>query len=159
MLYFIDTTRRDARKVVASIRQQDRDEARLIHGLTDEATMVNIIMSRPSFTIRAGSVPVGLFGVDTLTPGVGTPWLVGTPALTKHARPFLRESRQLFDDLIRPYQFVTNAMLAENSLHRMWVEKWLGIRDGWTRHTLPNGAEIVRFTACVSPLPPQLPHS
>ncbi len=68
-----------------------------------------------------------IFGVSpaTLLGDVGVIYLLGSDAVERHARPFLRASRRYVDAVRQDYAVLTNWVDARNDLSIRWLG-WLG---------------------------------
>ena len=119
--------------IAAHMRQADRDEVAASHGITPLAAMeMSLRRSRRAWTIMSpAGVPVGMFGVgDTnILAGVGSPWLLGTDELPRHAIIFLRQCPYWVGQLLEGYTVLRNCVDDRNKLSIRWL-KWLGFDVG-----------------------------
>jgi hypothetical protein len=60
--------------------------------------------------------------VATPTPGVGSVWMVGTKAISRHRTRFLREGRKWLDVKFSDYRCLGNFVDARNELHIRWLK-------------------------------------
>lgn len=92
-----------------------------------------------------------MWGVGDLNvlAGIGAPWLLGTDAVEKHQRQFLRRSLEWRSELLKRYLILRNFVHAENKVSIRWL-KWLGFElsdpvemNGHTFHLFELRAENV----------------
>lgn len=88
--------------------------------------------------------PVALFGVAPRL-DVGIPWLVGTPALERHQKAFLRETRFWVQQWQQHYPLLINHVDASYHQAIRWLS-WLGFQIESPQPTGLNGALFCRFT-------------
>lgn len=117
----------DCAELALTMRQADRTELALggSRGPYD-ALMRGFVMSEAPNAVEApdGSV-VALGGVVRLTPGMGSPWMLGADALEDIKWPFLRECKARLMELHSAYPSLYNEVWEGNTLHIRWL-KWLG---------------------------------
>jgi hypothetical protein len=151
MLYLTNFRERDIKFVVPCLRAVDRFEAHArtphvsLESQVDTAIMHSMTCGTV-FTIRLGSLPVGIGGI-CLSPAGHCPWLVGTDLLTAHAREFLRGSREVWDNLTQPFDVgekFFNYVWEHNTLHRRWLA-WLGFQVTGS-YTTPAGITFKEYT-------------
>ncbi|HFK5750983.1 TPA: hypothetical protein ACG0LX_000114 [Enterobacter ludwigii] len=70
---------------------------------------------------------VTIFGVApaSMIGGSGIPWLVGTDALEKYQRTFLRRCGKVVNAMLAVYPYLENYVDARNNAARVWLH-WLG---------------------------------
>lgn len=70
---------------------------------------------------------VTIFGVApaSMIGGSGIPWLVGTDALEKYQRTFLRRCGKVVNAMLTVYPYLENYIDARNHVARAWLN-WLG---------------------------------
>ncbi|EHX1545272.1 hypothetical protein [Citrobacter freundii] len=68
-----------------------------------------------------------IFGVApaSMIGGSGIPWLVGTDALEKYQRTFLRRCGKVVNAMLTVYPYLENYVDARNHVARVWLN-WLG---------------------------------
>lgn len=88
--------------------------------------------------------PVALFGVAPCLDS-GIPWLVGTPALQRHQKAFLRETHFWVEQWREHYSLLFNHVDASYSEARRWLS-WLGFHIEPPRPTGLHGALFCRFS-------------
>ena len=59
--------------------------------------------------------------------GLGSPWMVGTTALDRHARKFARVSRPVVEEMNRVYPHLANFVDNRNDKAIRWLE-WMGFK-------------------------------
>lgn len=96
----------------------------------EEALSEGLETSNPCFAAYWKGEPLCMFGVvPQNTPGDpvqnGSIWMVGTDLVDEMGMAFLRVSRQWFDQLMKQYDTLGNAVDARNEVHIKWL-KWLG---------------------------------
>ncbi|HEY7824468.1 MAG TPA: hypothetical protein VIG24_16625 [Acidimicrobiia bacterium] len=71
--------------------------------------------------------PELMFGVADLNvlTQVGAPWLLGTDAVEREYRLFLRQSRNWPEQLLQRYELLRNFVDDRNAVSKRWLE-WLG---------------------------------
>lgn len=84
-----------------------------------------------SFVVEADGVPLCMFGATAhnALAGVGVPWLVGTNALLRHRREFVRVAPQVVAWLQQAYPVLVNAVNCRNAVAVRWL-RWLGFEFG-----------------------------
>lgn len=116
--------------VAAAMRQADRDEIWAAAHLTPRDALSDGL--RASSYAWAGMVDdeiVCLFGVSPLSiaGGEGCPWMLGTDAVVRHQRRFLRYSRPCLDAMRRVYPTLVNYVDERNEAAKRWLA-WLGFQ-------------------------------
>lgn len=108
-----------------------------------EAIARSVAVSRDAFTGLADGVPFCVFGVGTATAmgDVGSPWMLGTEALPRHARTFLRGSVAFVGHVRGEYSRLENYVDARNTLALRWL-KWLGFT---MEEAVPFGPDKLPF--------------
>lgn len=78
-------------------------------------------------TVIVDDKPCLMFGVAPLSAltGMGTPWLLGTAAICKIRRTFIRQCRGYVDDMLRSFPVLVNYVDERNTTSIRWL-KWLG---------------------------------
>lgn len=114
--------------IAAGMRQADRDEIWAASHVAPEAALRQGL--RTSTIAWAGLIdgePVCLFGVSPLSivSGDGVPWMLGTEAVVRHQRTFLRHCRSCVDRMRAVYPTLTNYVDDRNTASKRWL-RWLG---------------------------------
>lgn len=123
----------DAREIWASSRRTPK-----------EALDLSLAVSRD--TARAGLVDgrtVCMFGVarGTFLSPCASPWLLASDELPKHARAFLRMSREYVQRLRQEYVELSNFVDARNVYAVKWL-RWLGFT---VEPAVPYGPDQIAF--------------
>jgi len=73
--------------------------------------------------------PVCMFGVSPIDilGGVGSPWLLGTGEIRKHAKTFLKLNRVYVPKMLELFPHLINYVDARHEVAIRWL-KWLGFR-------------------------------
>lgn len=121
------------RHIARHMRPADRDEVAASHGLAPfSALKLSLHRSKRAWTIMSPEdVPIGMFGVGdaNILAGVGSPWLLGTDELPRHAMIFLRNCPYWVGQLLEGYTVLRNCVDDRNKLSMRWL-KWLGFTIG-----------------------------
>lgn len=110
------------------MRRADRDEVWAASGLTPtEALEKSLQKSSSAWTGLINGKPEAMFGVGdlnvlTLT---GAPWLLGTDAVERHFRVFLRQSIDWREQLLQRYAVLRNVVDDRNEVSKRWL-RWMG---------------------------------
>jgi len=115
--------------VAEAMREEDVAEVRAARGISPLEALQGGYACTPncySF-VPEGDIPVAIGGVapHPLLPRVGICWLLGTPAIKKHSRVFLRDSRKVIEGASEGYDLIMNLVDERNTLHIRWL-KWCG---------------------------------
>lgn len=132
----------DARALV--LRAADRAEIDALTGRDPRAVLAESVdRSTSAWAGCADGALVCLFGVVPLSlAGVtGIPWLLGSDAVTRYGRPFLRRNRAYVRTMLREYPVLRNVVDARNAVSIRWL-KWLGFTMG---QPVPMGVRGLPF--------------
>ena len=110
----------DALELRLKLRHADLLEVQAASGPRVSETIEKAIEASPSvYTVRAkatgdllcifGCVPLDLMQTT------GTPWMLGTDLLRRHARSLVRVTRVYFDDMLAHYSLLMNFVDARNA--------------------------------------------
>jgi len=110
------------------VRQADIDEVHAASGLPIEIALEKSY--RMSTHCWAGIVDgevACIFGVSpvNMLAGKGSPWLLGTDLVERHAMAFLRRNRRYILIMLRMYNHLENYVDVRNTASIAWL-KWLG---------------------------------
>lgn len=96
-----------------------------------------------SYAGLADNVPFCVFGVGVATAlsSVGSPWLLGTDDLPRHAEAFLRGSRAFVGHARNEYSRLENYVDARNAVAVRWL-RWLGFT---VEEAVPFGPDRLPF--------------
>lgn len=114
--------------VAANMRPADRDEVWASGRLTpDDAVMRSIAVTALPLAGLVDGVPACVFGIArrSLLSDEGAPWLLGTDAIARHGRRFLRENRRVLPVLAAPFALLVNYVDVRNAVSIRWL-RWLG---------------------------------
>lgn len=91
-----------------------------------------------------GLLPMSAIGDEGLV------WMVAQPALGRHPKQFLRESKRIVDEMLRIRPVLVQAEPVDRERDLRWL-RWLGFEEG-TKLVI-NGVSVVtiRKTQCQSP--------
>ncbi len=108
-----------------------------------EALEASSKVSRETYVGLAYGVPICAFGIGqrTLLDNVGIPWLLGTPEIRKHPRPFLRVSKNWVERAARGYTRLENWVDVRHTRAVKWL-KWLGFT---VEAPTPFGPDLMPF--------------
>lgn len=107
-----------------NLRPADLDEIHAQLGAdADEAMLASLQASSDAWLITDRShLPIALTGVaPSAVPGVGTPWLVGTPGIRDEASSFARQTRRYVEEMHKDYRVLTNFVDARNTEAIDWL--------------------------------------
>lgn len=90
--------------------------------------------------------PICIFGVAPLSllGGIGVPWLLGTDAVERHQRIFLRHCRPVVADMLSVYNHLVNFVDERNTVSQRWL-RWLGFALDEPEPFGPDGLPFRRF--------------
>lgn len=114
--------------IAARMREADRVEVWAASRSTPhQALMTSIQNSAWAMTALIDGEPEAMWGVATLNilTSTGAPWLLGTDAVEKNFRQFLRQSVQWKEKLSAEYQVLMNFVHEDNEVSKRWL-RWLG---------------------------------
>lgn len=114
--------------IAPRMREADRLEIQAASGKTPrEALEFSIGRSDIAHTVLFGDEPAAMFGVGyvNIINGIGAPWLLGTDAVERNYRHFLRGSRWWRDRMLERYAVLTNLVDDRNTVSKRWLS-WLG---------------------------------
>lgn len=110
--------------IAASVRPEDRDELwASTMSPPIEAMTRGIHYSEESYTGMIDDVPVCMWGVvmDSFLTRSGTPWMVGSTDLDRHAMTFLRQCRAPLLEMLGRYDRLENYVDARNKRSIAWL--------------------------------------
>jgi len=108
------------------VRQCDIDEIKAACGLNPaEVLYASFEKSGPKISFSVGDDIVCVFGVTDLLDSGGIPWMIGTNAIEKHKKAFLKACSLIFPALKEEYSYLENYVDARNTTSIKWL-KWLG---------------------------------
>jgi hypothetical protein len=107
------------------------------------ALLYSIERSDFAYTVEFDGRPETMFGCGTsdIISRIGAPWLLGSHALERHYRHFLRGSRFWIAKMKDEYAVLRNTVDDRNVVSKRWLE-WLGFELG---EAIPMGYERLPF--------------
>lgn len=92
-----------------------------------EALMFSLTGSSQAWTAALDGQPEVMFGVADLNilTGLGAPWLLGTDAVERNYRQFLRRSLSWREQLSERYSVLRNFVDDRNEVSKRWLS-WMG---------------------------------
>ncbi|WP_428659501.1 hypothetical protein [Reyranella sp.] len=135
----------DARMLV--LRAADREEVEALTGRDPrEALVASVERSASAWAGRADGELVCLFGVVpmSLVGVVGVPWLLGSDAVARYGRPFLRRNRVYLREMLRVFPVLRNVVDARNAVSIRWL-RWLGFTLGTPQPMGVRGLPFIPF--------------
>ncbi len=116
--------------VAAGMRQADRDEIWASHRWTPQYALDRSLRNSTYAwaAVIEGEV-VCMFGVAarSVLTGEGSPWMLGTDGIVRHASKFLRDCRECLDAMHSVYPLLTNYVDDRNVASKRWLG-WLGFK-------------------------------
>ena len=117
----------DGVALAANLRPEDLAEVQAYGWVHDiEASMVdNIRRSLLCWTAEEGGDLVAVFGVAPLsmTGGIGSPWMLGTPLLERRSRVLVAQTRVYIPRMLRAFPFLFNHVHARNTRSVRWLAR------------------------------------
>jgi hypothetical protein len=115
--------------IAEDMREADRREVWASHRHTPErALRYSLESAELAWTCFVEGVPAFMWGVSrlgSLISFTGSPWLLGTPAIAKVAREFLRQCPDYVERMQELFPRLENYIHVENRLSIRWL-KWCG---------------------------------
>ena len=109
----------DVDQVLRNLRPADREEISALVGEHEVAAAVRLSAkhSQQAWALAAGDEVIAVFGVAPVlgVPGVGSPWCVGTPAIKRVERAFMRESRAYIPRMLAVFPYLVNVVDPRNT--------------------------------------------
>lgn len=118
------------RTIASRMRAADREEVFAASGRCPlSALCFSYRHSSLAWTALFDGRPEVMWGVGDINilTGIGAPWLLGTDAVEKNFRGFLKISRNWPAQLLSRYAVIRNLVDARNTVSLRWLE-WLGFR-------------------------------
>ena len=143
----VPATQQHIESMLPHVRQADVDEFLATNGWTPRRVLETGL--RTSTFACAGMINgevVTIFGVApaSMIGGNGIPWLVGTDALEKYQRTFLRRCGKVVNAMLAVYPYLENYVDARNYTARVWL-RWLGFTIEEPRPFGIHGLPFHRF--------------
>jgi len=115
-------------EIIPHVRQADIQEFIAVTGHTPEQVLnIGLAVSTAAWAGLINGQVVTVFGVApaSMLGGHGIPWLVGTDALEKYQRTFLRRCRPVVKAMLSIYPQLENYVDKRNHVAKAWLH-WLG---------------------------------
>lgn len=115
-------------KIAERMRPADVAEVLASSGKSPyEALMFSLTGSAQAWTAALDGQPEVMFGVADLNilTGLGAPWLLGTDAVERNYRQFLRRSLSWREQLSERYDVLRNFVDDRNEVSKRWLA-WMG---------------------------------
>lgn len=120
----------DAYSLHARLRMRDKQELTLAAGGDMFTVLINsIINSDSALCATEDGKPICLWGCGTAAPGLGVPWMVGSPEVGRHSRRLITDGRVWVDSLLTEYSLLNNYVHQDNTTSIRWL-KQLGFTIG-----------------------------
>ncbi|WP_112953551.1 hypothetical protein [uncultured Agrobacterium sp.] len=124
----IEANRDHVDVIAPRMREADREEVFAAVGRGPASALLHSL-ERSDFahTVLFDDVPELMFGCGTtnILTRTGAPWLLGTDALERHARDFLRGSLHWVAEMRQRYTLLQNVVDDRNVVSKRWLQ-WLG---------------------------------
>lgn len=111
-----------------NMRDADRDELWAAYSMDPaHCLMISMMSSTRCWTGLVDGVPICMFGVvpASLVESVGRPWMIGTPAVEKFDRIFLKHCHEVVKNMASEYKTLYNFVDLRNKKAIRWL-RWLG---------------------------------
>lgn len=140
----IPATAEHAAEIAPRMRFDDIREVQAASGRSPlSALLYSIERSDFAYTVEFEGTPETMFGCGTadVMSRIGAPWLLGSNAIERHYRHFLRGSRFWIGRMKGEYALLRNTVDDRNVVSKRWLE-WLGFEVG---EAVPRGYERIPF--------------
>jgi hypothetical protein len=130
------------------VREADRLELWASGRITPErALAIGVDASTSAWTGFVDDEVVCMFGVvpASLVGGIGVPWMIGSDAIVRHQRAFLRRCRGHLERMQVLYDTLVNFVDDRNVVAHRWLT-WLGFHVEPPQPYGPDGLLFRRFT-------------
>lgn len=136
----------DAVMIAPLLREAEKKEIlRYGDGSLEGSIRRSIALSQAVLLFDDDGAPLCLFGLHkNLLGSAALPWLVGTDALDRHRKFFLRNSRKWIEKQRRRYRYLYGTVDAEYEAAKRWLI-WLGFTLHPPEKTGRHGAELCYF--------------
>ena len=128
MYSFKPGNREDALYIAVRARQADVDELWAAARTSPFVSLLRGIQNSPEcWTGSIDGEPVCMFGVaaQSILTGYGVPWMVGTSAIDRHSKAFLKGSKFVVEGMLHKWSHLENWVDARNVRAIRWL-KYLG---------------------------------
>ena len=135
--------------IAAHMREADRREVWTSHRHTPlQALEASLAASTLAWTCLVDGIPAFMWGVarrGSLLSTTGAPWLLGTSAMWRVQRDFLRQCPAYVAAMQAAFPRLENYVHAENSVSLRWL-RWLGFAIDTGTPWLFGGEQFYKFT-------------
>lgn len=142
-----ETTMLDVAELAINLRAADAAEIRAYGIKEPHAALVrSTVNSVLCWTGEVDGRVAAILGVAPLSimSGIGSPWMMGTPLLDRHARVLVRETPGYIARMLRAFPHLVNFVHAENTTSVRWLRRLGFTLDAPTPHG-PEGALFHKF--------------
>ncbi len=132
MIIFRSPTKADIEHVAANMREADALECRVVGGVGPfEGLKQSVDSSDWAFAADVDGEVICIFGVarESLLSDDGSPWMLGTHGIERHARIVLRYSVSFRDRMKAEFKTLANIVHAHNLIAIRYL-KWCGFSLG-----------------------------
>lgn len=130
------------------LREADREEIKAIGFDSLPALRLGYKFSTHMYTgVEPDGTPCFLMGAVVLPDNpIGNIWLLGTDAIERHSRTFLRNSKPVLEEVFNDTGALalSNSVHAKNLVHIRWLQ-WLGFTFIQKVYLPPHGEEFIEF--------------
>lgn len=145
---FTQPTADDIDELVANMREQDVAECRAA-GHDDLRAIVaeGVHISSMVWTARVDGHLAAIFGCapyDPQMPGIGVPWLLGTPEIPRHRRILARHAAPYIGRMLAAHPHLLNVVHARNTVATAWLRRMGFALQGAAPHG-PHGEPFHAF--------------
>ena len=130
-----------------SVTMRDEDQKEIWHlgrKSPHEALWDAMVFCKYNRVVLLDGQVVCMFGVGGEEGGVGVPWMLASPLLTKISKPFLLECRGFLEEMSQEYTRLYNVAWTKNDTHIKWL-KWLGFTIQDAKPMGPDGELFHEF--------------
>lgn len=124
----VDATTEHLEYIQQNMREADREELWAAYHMDPAHSLqISMLCSTRCWTGLIDGVPICMFGVvpASLVESVGRPWMIGTPAVEKFDRIFLKHCHEVVKNMASEYKTLYNFVDLRNKKAIRWL-KWLG---------------------------------
>lgn len=115
------------------------DDTPLIDTLREAVTLPGV-----TAVAEKGGVPVAVYGVVDIGPGIGCPWLLGTTMLDGDRKALLTDAREIVQNMMQEYEVLTNFIWEGSHRNRRWL-RHLGFKEMPPKARGDKGNMFIQF--------------
>lgn len=136
----------DAEAIAAGMREMDARECAAFGHTPRSGLSWSLAQSSMAWIAETQEGPFAAFGVTPIDwmAGEGSPWMLGTAEVGRHAREMLVAPRRYLRLMQQTFPRLANFVHAENAPSRLWLERLGFAVDGELRHI--GGEPMLRFS-------------